>query len=338
LPETGFFHKKLAQLRWSLTPASVKEKQLEDIKDYLRQWPETAALLTLAAQKNIPVCFDAGLIGTRTTGVFVRSTAPGKTRICLQPLRPPEQVAPTLIHELRHMWQMEVLGIGAEDFRGEYSRPQAKLITTRIKEADAYAFTHMIVTRMNRAAAHLAEAADMAKNLADLNPAKSLSPQDIRKINDHFREKTKNDAQEDLDNIRTRFLAELEDLDGYDRSGLRKYHALYTTPRMAPKKKPAAAADKYHLQNLRKILRAGITADAPDYMAGVSDFNLAREVMKPVNDDVIKTMRLMSRFERAAAKGKLTEIESKASRKTIDAHVRAVMAAGQKKKLKKPQF
>lgn len=334
----NLFRKKLAQLRWAITPASAKEKKLEEIKDYLRQWPETAALLALAEEKNIPIGFDAGLIGARTTGVFVRSTAPGKTRIRLQPLRPPEQVAPTLIHELRHMWQMEVLGIGANDFRGEYSRPQTKLLTTRIKEADAYAFTHMIVTRMNRAGGYLAEAADMAKNLADLNPTKSLSPQDIKKINDHFREKTKNDAKKDVQNIRDRFLAELQDLDGYDRSGLRKYHALYTTPRFTPRKKSATDTEKYALQNLRKILRAGIGPDAPDYMADMSDFALARKVMTPINDDVIKAMRLMTQFERAAAKGGLTAAENKASRETIDAHIRAIMAAKQKKKLEKPQF
>jgi hypothetical protein len=332
------FRKKLVQLRWALTPASAKQKQLEEIKDYLRQWPETAALLDLAAEKNIPIDFDASLIGHTTTGVFVRSTAEGKTRIRLQPLRPPEQVAPTLIHELRHMWQMDVLGIGANDFRGEYSRPQTKLMTTRIKEADAYAFTHMIVTRMNRMAEHLEEAVIMAKNLADLNPTKSLTQKDIEKINAHFHEKTKDDAQKDLDNIRARFLAELEDLDGYDRSGLRKYHALYTTPRLAPKKKTAEDSDKYVLKNLRKILRAGIADDAPDYMADITDFALARKVIAPIQADVIQTMRLMTAFERATAKGKLTEAQNRAARETIDTHIRAVMGAKQKKKLEKPQF
>ena len=338
MTEMSRFQKTIARLRWVMTPAKVKQKQLEDIKDLLRQWPETKALLDMADTKNIPVMFDASLIGARTTGVFVRSTTEGKTRIRLQPLRPPEQVAPTLIHELRHMWQMEVLGIGANDFRGEYSRPQTKLMTTRIKEADAFAFTYMMVTRINRAAAHLEEAARMAQNLADLNPTKSLSAQDIEKINTHFREKTKEDPQKDLQAIRDRFVAELQDLDGYDRSGLRKYHALYTTPRFAPKKKPAADTDKYDLQNLRKILRAGIGADAPDYMADVSDFHLARKVMKPIEADVLKTMRLMTAFERAAAKGKLTDDQSRASRETIDAHIRAIMADKQKKKLDKPQL
>lgn len=319
-----------------MTPAKTKQKQLQDIKDLLRQWPETAALLDMAAEKNISIDFDAGLVGHTTTGVFVRSTAPGKTRIRLQPLRPPEQVAPTLIHELRHMWQMDVLGIGANDLRGEYGRPQTKLMTTRIKEADAYAFTYMIVTRINRMGDYLAEAADMARSLADLNPTKSLTQKDIETINTHFREKTKSDAQKDLDNIRTRFLAELEDLDGYDRSGLRKYHALYTTPRMPPRQKPAADTEIYALRHLRKILRAGITDDAPDYVAEMTDFSLARKVIEPIKADVLQTMRLMTAFERAAAKGRLTEEQNRAARETIDAHMRTVMAARQKKSLKKP--
>lgn len=330
--------KTIARIRWAMTPGRVKQKQLDDIKALLRQWPETRALLDMAEDKNIPIAFDATLIGARTTGVFVRSTVEGKTRIRLQPLRPPAQVAPTLIHELRHMWQMEVLGIGAHDFRGEYSRPQTKLMTTRIKEADAFAFTHMMVTRINRAAGYLEEAAVMAKNLADLNPTKSLSAQDIEKINEHFREKTKDDAQKDVQTIRDRFVAELQDLDGYDRSGLRKYHALYTTPRFAPKKKPNADIEKYDLQNLRKILRAGIGAEAPDYMADVSDFNLARKVMAPIQPDVLKTMRLMTAFEKAAAKGKLTKDQNRLSRETIDDHIRMIMAAKQKKTLEKPQL
>ncbi len=332
------FRKKLAQLRWALTPASAKQKQLEEIKDYLRQWPETAALLDMATEKRIPIDFDASLIGHTTAGVFVRSTVEGKTRIRLQPLRPPEQVAPTLIHELRHMWQMDVLGIGANDFRGEYSRPQTKLLTTRIKEADAYAFTHMIVTRMNRMAEHLEEAVSMAKNLADLNPTKSLTQKDIEKINAHFHEKTKDDAQKDLDNIRTRFFAELEDLDGYDRSGLRKYHALYTTPHLDPKPKTAEDTGKYELRSLRCILRAGVTPDAPDYMAGVSDFELARKILQPIQPDIIKTMRLMRAFEKAAAKEKLPKDTHLQKRRIIAQHVEAVMAARQKKSLAKPRF
>ena len=334
----SFLQKTGARLRWALTPAKTKQKQLDDIKGFLRQWPETAALLELAEQKNISIQFDGSMIGGKTTGVFVRSTKAGKTRIRLQPLRPAEQVAPTLIHELRHMWQMDVLGIGADDFRGEYGRPQTKLMTTRIKEADAYAFTHMIVTRMNRAADYLAEAAEMAQNLAGLSPTQSLRPQDIEKINAHFHEKTKDDGQKDLQAIRDRFLQELQDLDGYDRSGLRKYHALYTTPRFAPKKKSAADTDKYDLQNLRKILRAGITDDAADYMADVSDFDLARKVMAPIKPDVLKTMRLMTAFEKAAAKGRLTEEQNRRSRETIDTHVNAIMAAKQKKVLEKPRF
>lgn len=335
MPKAGFFGKKLAQLRWLLTPAAAKKQQLQEITDYLRQWPETSALLDLAEQKKIPILFDSKLIGSRTTGLFIRSTAPGKTRICLQPQRPTEQVIPTLIHELRHMWQMDVLGIGPDDFRGEYSRPQTKILTTRIKEADAYAFTHMILTRINRASAHLAEAADMAKNLADLNPTKSLSPQDIEKINAHFREKTKDDAQGDVRNIRDHFLKTLRRLDHYDRGSLRKYHALYTTPRLPAREKTATDSAKYELQNLRKILRAGIDAQAPDYMADLSDFSLMRIVLSPVNDDVVKTARLMTQFERAAAKGSLSKAAHKTSRETIDARVRAVLTAKGKKAPKK---
>lgn len=338
MEELGFFQKNLARLRWALTPAATREKHLEEIKDMLRQWPETAALLQMAEDKNIPIGFDTKMIGGKTTGGFIRSTKPGKTRIRLQPLRPVGQVAATLVHELRHMWQMDVLGIGADDFRGEYGRPQTKLMTTRIKEADAYAFTHMIATRIKRMGDDLQEAAKMATSLAALNPTKSLTQKNIDAINKHFQEKTKSYAAEDVQNIRARFLEELQDLDSYDRSGLRKYHALYTTPHFDPKPKTADDTGKYELQSLRRILRAGVTSDAPDYMAGVSDFDLSRKVMQPIQPDILKTMRLMRVFEKAAAKGKLDEETNLQKRKTIAQHVEAVMAARRKKSLEKPEF
>lgn len=338
MEELGFFQKNLARLRWALTPVSTKEKHLEEIKNILRQWPETAALLQMAEDKKIPIGFDTKMIGGKTTGGFIRSTKAGKTRIRLQPLRPAGQVAATLVHELRHMWQMDVLGIGANDFRGEYGRPQTKLMTTRIKEADAYAFTHMIATRIKRMGDDLEEAAKMATNLAALNPTKSLTQQNIDAINKHFQEKTKTYAAQDVQNIRDRFLEELQDLDSYDRSGLRKYHALYTTPHFEAKPKTPDDTGKYELQSLRRILRAGVTPDAPDYMAGVSDFDLSRKVMQPIQPDILKTMRLMRVFEKAAAKGKLDEEASLQKRKTIAQHVDAVMAARRKKSLEKPQF
>lgn len=323
------------RLTWAVTPPARKAAQLEEALVRLRDIPEASALLDLAAQKGVSIGFDGGLIGRKTAGVFTRSSKAGKTRIGLKPGRPAGETAATLVHELRHLWQAEVMGLaGAKDLRGEYRDPATKILVTRIKEADAFAFAHYIAKRVERMNGDLAELGEMLLQIKGDAPKLSLSDDDRARIDAHFRAKHKDMAQQDMEIIRGRFLAELDDLDGYDRRALRKYHALYTHPYFEPKKKPAEDA-RFDLSNLRRILRAGVGADAPDYMADLDDAALAARILAPVANDVKSAARLIAAFEKAATDGRLAEPENIRARRDIHKAVKEVTSNVPKKRLAK---
>lgn len=322
-------------LTWAITPPARKAAELTAVLDVLRDIPEAAALLDLAAAKGVSISLAGRLIGKKTSGVFVRSALPGKTRIELKPGRPVGESAATLVHELRHLWQAEVLGLeGVKDLRGEYVDPATKILVTRIKEADAFAFAHYIASRVERMNRDLAELAEMLVALRGDQPKLSLTDEDRDRINTHFTEKHKDMEKEDIEIIRSRFLAELSDLDGYDRRALRKYHALYTHPDFDPKKKPPEDA-RFELSNLRRILRAGVGTGAPDYMADIDDEALAAKILAPVAIDVKNAAGLIATFEKAAADGRLSEAENAKARQGIHKAVQSVTAELRKKQLPK---
>lgn len=323
------------RLTWAVTPPPRKDAELTAVLDVLKDIPETAALLDLAEAKGVSICFASRLIGKKTSGVFVRSTLPGNTRIELKPGRPAGEAAATLAHELRHLWQAEVLGLeGAKDLRGEYVDPATKILVTRIKEADAFAFTHYIASHVQRVNRDLAELGDMLIALKGDQPKLSLTDEDRARINAHFNEKHKDREKEDIEIIRSRFLAELSDLDGYDRRALRKYHALYTHPDFDPKKKPPEDA-RFELSNLRRILRAGVGTGAPDYMADMDDAALVIKILAPVASDVKNAAGLITAFEKAVAEGHLSEAENAKARQDIHKAVQGVTAELRKKQLPK---
>lgn len=324
------------RLTWAVTPPSRKAAHLAAAVDMLKGIPETAALLDLAAAKGVSIGFDGRLIGKTTSGVFTRSSRAGKTRITLKPGRPVGETAATLVHELRHLWQAEVLGLdGGKDLRGEYTDPATKILVTRIKEADAFAFTHYIAQRVERMNRDLSELGEMLLKIKGDAPKLSLTDEDRARIDTHFREKHKDMQRQDMEIIRSRFLAELDDLDGYDRRALRKYHALYTHPDFEPKKKPGEDA-RFELSNLRRILRAGVGNGAPDYMSDMDDAALAARILAPVANDVKAAARLMTAFEEAAADGRLAPPENIKARQDIHKAVRDVTDNIPKKQLVKP--
>lgn len=329
-----FVQKYWQRLKWAMMPQAEKKQRLDAVLDILQQIPETRSLLELAEKNAVPISFDPSLIGGAVRGVFTRSKEPGKTRIRLRPEGEAGMIAATLTHELRHMWQAEVMDLRASKLRGEFSNPAAKIIVTRVKEADAFAFTHYIVQRVARMHEDLAALPAVIKQINPDADASSLTDDMRAKINAHFHEKQKAAAKEDLALIRTRFMDELKDLGGYDRRTLGKYQGAFLNKHAKPRK-PAQLDFSLDMPRLRKILRAGVDENAPDYMAGISDADLTIAVLAPVAPEVRTAAQNMAAFEKAVAKGELNKKQTRKARREIAKEIRALLQTRPPKKLPK---
>lgn len=329
-----FVQKYWQRLKWVMTPPAEKKQRLDEVLDILRQIPETRSLLSLAETNKVSIAFDPRLLGGTVRGVFTRSNQAGATRIRLRPEGTAGSIAATLTHELRHMWQAEVMGLRESKLRGEFSNPASKIIVTRVKEADAFAFTHYIVKRVERMHEDLASLPAVVKHIKADADLSSLTDDMRAKINAHYHEKQKAAAQEDLALIRNRFMDELKDLGGYDRRTLSKYQASFLHKGAAPRK-PEHLAFSLDIPRLRKILRAGIDDTAPDYMAGINDAAFTAALLQPVAPEVRMAVKHITDFEMAAAKGALDKKQTRTARREIAKEIRALLETKPQKKLPK---
>jgi hypothetical protein len=305
------FQKNWLRLKWRLTPSLVHQKRLAQAIGILRDYPGLSDVLAMAEKDGVKICFNPDMIGTRTTGVFVMRAHDGGMAIRLRPGPPPEQLAMTLVHELRHYWQKKYLGITPENHAGRNKNAQTRLAVTRLMEADAYAFCY-VAARMTR---------DLNNDFAFLEKQKNGNPRLSAAEKDALMARVQRRRERRLRRypvlMRLRFLQKLKTLDNYDRKALRDYHAHH----FKPKKKSRAGADLFEIAHLRCMLRCGFDGNAPDYMAGVSDRALQAALLRPVRPAIRKTARLMTDFEAAARKERHSEAGQQ-RRQEIRARVR----------------
>jgi hypothetical protein len=177
-------------------------------------------------------------------------------------------------------------------------------LVTRVREADAYAFTGAMIAQMNYATAVLNDALRSAKEIMQKTGKKTLSENDMSNVT--FMAALNHgdpppDPRRQMADTFRRFLCTFDD---YDRKALSRYHALYTHPDWTPRPH-AAAGDALDIPKLRQILKCGVTPDAPVYMDSLDDKAFSDLVLKDIAPKIRDAMRLMDSFE-SAAKGSLS--------------------------------
>lgn len=310
------------KLCWGATPPWCKKRLLNDALQILDQFGETHDLLALARAEGVTISISPAMIGSGTNGHFGIGLD-GRKFIELAPRKKSTELASTLIHELRHVWQSKVMGMldknapSKDDNGAEFMA-----LMTRVREADAFAFTAAMIQQMNYATRVLSEAARAAGDLLKAQGRQALTRQDIEKLQQQFKTAPVPDPRAEMERV---FRHMLPALDEYDRTGLRHYHVLFTHPDFAPQphRKPDHPLD---VAKLRQILKAGIAPDAPAYLADLDDSVFKDTVMNSIAPKIRRALSLMDAFEAAAAKGNLSANDNHALREKIHTAVRAAQA------------
>ena len=290
-------YRATARLKWAFTPPSRKKRLLEDTMAVLNAIPETRALLDLAKAEGVSITLSGKLSGTQTLGHVLRDTRTGKMRIELAPFGAAQDLAETLIHELRHVWQHKTLCTDLGPGTREEPGAAMAALVTRVKEADAFAFSMAMIRSINYANGADDERPDTRRIMADM------------------------------------FRFAIPALGEYDRRTVRHYHDRYTHPDFEPDTHlpPGEALD---VAQLRKILKSGVTPDAPGYLDDLDDEGFTALAMAGMAPGIRETLSLMGAFERVAAKGGLPANDDRNMREHIDGKLRQM----EKQRISKPLF
>ena len=143
------FQKLWRKLAWGFTPPSRKKRLLDDALSLLDTFGETHDLLALARAEGVTISISGKMIGDGANGHFGIGLD-GRKFIELAPRRKPEELASTLIHELRHVWQAKVMGMfEANAPSKDDNGAEFMTLATRVREADAFACTAAVIQQMN---------------------------------------------------------------------------------------------------------------------------------------------------------------------------------------------
>lgn len=321
----ALFKSEMTRLRWSFTSQKKRDTLLKATSDLLRVWPETAELLDLARDLNIGIRFNEAFIGTETDGVFSRNRTTGECHIELKPFKKPEDAAIPLIHELRHLWQDRQLGLQpGKAALADRDAPFA-LLLSRVKEADAFAFTDLMIARINNAREDLTDSDAFAKSLG---PGAELTPEQQEQVDEFLAQRIAARLPGEKEKMEQGFLRALGWMESYDRETLEKYHRRYTDP---ARETQAHLTEKdgapLTLAAVRGLLRAGTMVSMPAYLDASDDAAFVQTVMGGLNADVKAVADLIAVFEKAAAKG-LPAAEEQRQRLDIDRRVRKALGPG----------
>ena len=292
---------EFARLKWSLKSEKKKQRLIDAACQFLRLWPETNGLLELARAKGIGIRFDDSLDGTDTDGVFHRNRETGECYIALKPCLEPHDIAIPLIHELRHLWQEQQLGLTpGKSGLGEKDATTA-LLLTRVKEADAFAFTNLMIARINHAQQDFIDSEAFGRKLLRDSGAAELSSAQQGLVDDFLAQRIANRVPAETKKMAEDFLRELGDLDSYDHSAAAEYFRRYISP-TGPHLSHLTEKDGHvlGLADIRKIMQAGTFDTMPRYLADQDDAMLVQAILSGVRADLRETVSLMDAFEKAA--------------------------------------
>jgi len=291
---------KMDKLKWAATPWFSRKKKLEQAIAPLRQWPETAALLDFAESQGIPIKFSSELIGSEATSAGFLESDPktGEQHIALNPNAAPADIGLVLIHELRHVWQNAMLGTTPYNRHLEKGDPETALFMVRVREADAHAFTNLMITRMRNAAADDVEAREIADRLQKANGGAPLDKLQQQLLEEFMLEKFVKRLPQQQFEMAQDFLWAIQNLDVYDRQTIADYHERYTHPQLATEMRPEGTP--LNTSDARKMLRLGVHENVPSYFNEVSDAQFRQAVLAPITPEMRQAVNIIGAFEKAA--------------------------------------
>lgn len=293
------FSQKKAQLKWSLTSKGAQNKKLQAAIAPLRDWPETAALLEFAESQGVEIGFDKAMIGSGVSGDRHTNFQTGREHISLNPDADTVGLSFVLIHELRHVWQNAILGINASTTNRLEADPETAIFIERVREADAYAFTNLMITRMQDSAKDSEEVQALAKRLVESQGGKPLDPLQQQMISEYMLEKFMLRQPAQQWEMAQNFVWAIDNMQQYDRDTLLRYHEKYTSPDYLSQQKSPQPLD---VPDARRMLKMGVHENVPNYLTELSDDQFRGLVLNGVEPLVKESTRLMKAFEAAAAR------------------------------------
>ncbi|MEZ0259865.1 MAG: DUF6782 family putative metallopeptidase [Alphaproteobacteria bacterium] len=305
-----------SSFRWTWTSAAKRKQLMDETQRILSIWPETRALLDLAAAEKVPIAFADNLIGTDTDGVNIVNRTTGERRIDIKPYKKPEDCAIALIHELRHLWQDKQLGLTAlTRGLGEKDATTAMLLN-RVKEADAFAFTDLMIGRINHFPDDFKKMESVRAALLFLNRRQPLSEEQENEVSDVMAKAITERLPAERAALKKKFTEALTWLDSYDREAVSTYHRRYIQDpidHMTEKQGHVVA-----LADIRRLCMAGDGPTQISYMDDVDDKAFAALVMKDVATPLADVTGLMDAFEKAGTR----HVKQKSE---IDARLKAAL-------------
>ena len=295
--------KEWQRLTWSLMSEKKKQKLLDDACRLLRLWPETALLLDLAKAQGVGIRFDDSLEATDTDGFLYRNRTTDECYIALKPSPEPRDIAIPLIHELRHLWQEKELGLTpATSALGEQDARLA-LILTRVKEADAFAFTDLMIARINHAQEDLREQQALQKKMIAAAPSGTLTPQQQEELDDFIAARISSRIADEKIKMAENFLKHLGTLGSYDAIAATDYFRRYVSATGSGLKHLTEKdGHMIGLKEIRALLKTGTMDIMPAYFDGPDDKAFAEAVLSGVKPAVLEAVSAMEAFEKAAAR------------------------------------
>ncbi|TAL30972.1 MAG: hypothetical protein EPN97_11590 [Alphaproteobacteria bacterium] len=292
------------RLKWSLMSEKKKQKLLDEACNLMRLWPETSELLDLARAQGVGIRFDDSLEPTDTDGIYHRNRTTGECYIGLKPRLDPRDIAIPLIHELRHLWQEKQLGLTPETAGLCEKDARMALIVTRVKEADAFAFTDLMIGRMNNALQDARDARALEKKLLAQAGLKQPTPALEEQVEDFLADRIVARIAGEKKKMEENFLKHLKTLDSYDAIAASGYFSRYIYPAVSNLKHLTEKdGPVVGVPEVRRLLKTGVMESMPPYLDGPGNGEFADMVLAGVKPGVLEAVSLIDAFEKAAARG-----------------------------------
>ncbi len=298
---TNSIKDKVDRLKWKIAPKRMQRTRFDAAVALIKNYPETQFLLQLAQEEGIKIGFDPKMRNSEAAGMLQTDRTTGEKVIALSPDAGPQDVALTLIHELRHAWQDKVLGLTPQTRSKSEPDVETTILLNRVREADAYAFTNLIVRRMQAAAEDEVEARGLVEKLQKTS-GKQPDQFQLEMISEYVTEKFISRIDNDHKEMVLDFAWALRNFDTYDRRALVDYHARYTSPHYETQARPEMA-QPFGLGDIRKMMIMGVAGNMPPYLDKVPDALFRQAILQDISPPLQNAMGLISKFEKVAKRG-----------------------------------